>query len=318
MFTPSGTFEAVFCFLAGFYDGMTSHTRDKRVQASAEQNWYGFLEWVQHICILADEIATDIVDQMSTLNPAQLSRSVALIQSPGLDLMDEVYEDAGPADILTRLAALGDTSNGRWEVGVEGQTLFFRPQGDVARAWYVDATELSVSRSLDDLANVVYATYQDATGRRIITGNASDLTSIARYGVIRFARVSVDTTSATQAGTIRNTALADQKDPLPQADIHFEAIYDATGAQWPLWEVAPGDTITIRNLPPDVAGALDRVRTFRVSHTSYDPIAKTLEIEPEAPTPTLETMLARQAAEVANRHPPRRSSTSVNTAHIMP
>jgi hypothetical protein len=55
---------------------------------------------VQGFRILADEIATDIVDQVSTLNPAQLSSSVALLQSPGLDLMDEVYEDAGPAEVL--------------------------------------------------------------------------------------------------------------------------------------------------------------------------------------------------------------------------
>ena len=51
----------------------------------------------------------------------------------------------------------------------------------------------------------------------------------------------------------------------------------------------------MRNLPPDVSSGLDRVRTFRISHTAYDSLAQTLEIEPEAPTPTLETMLARQA-----------------------
>jgi hypothetical protein len=47
MYTPTGTFEAAFCFLAGFYDGMTAHTREKRAQARAAQDWYGFLEWMQ-------------------------------------------------------------------------------------------------------------------------------------------------------------------------------------------------------------------------------------------------------------------------------
>jgi hypothetical protein len=239
-----------------------------------------------------------VTSTIVALNPTLFSDNLALIQSPDLDLLNEVYEDANLAEILTRLAALGDTSNRRWEVGVEGQALYLRPQGDMARAWYVDATDLSVKRSLDDLANVVYATYHDASGRRLKTANASDLTSGACYGVFRFAVVGADTTNLTLAGTIRTTALADRKDPLPQADIHFEALYDAVGGQWPLWEVAPGDTITVRNLPPDVSGGLDRVRTFRISHTSYDPIAKTLEIEPEAPTPTLETMLARQEAGV--------------------
>jgi hypothetical protein len=253
---------------------------------------------VQGFKITADEIVKDVASQVSTLNSSQLSSSTALIQSPGLDLTDESYEDADPAEVLTRFAALGDTSNRRWEVGVEGQTLYFRVKGAMARAWYVDATELRVSRSLDELANRLYATYQDANGRTLRSAATSDTTSAARYGLIRRAAIGADTTSATQAGVIVATALADQKDPLPQADIRFEEIYDATGAQWPLSEPSPGDTITVRNLPPDVSGGLDRVRTFRISHTAYDPIARTLEIEPEAPAPTLETMLARQQAGV--------------------
>jgi hypothetical protein len=253
---------------------------------------------VQGFRILADEIVEDILDQVATLNSGQLSSSTALIQSPGLDLLDESYEDAVPADILTRLAALGDTGNQRWEVGVDGQLLYFRPQGDVARAWYVDATELDISRSLDKVANSIYVTYQDASGRTVRSADSTEPTSIARYGLTRRARLAADTTSATQAGVIVATALADQKDPLPQAAIHFAAMYDATGAQWPLSEPTPGDTITVRNLPPDSGATIDRVRTFRISHTSYDPIAQTLTIEPEAPIPNLETMLARQAEGV--------------------
>jgi hypothetical protein len=47
MYTPTGTFEATFCFLAGFYDGMIAHQRDTQLQALATQHWYGFLEWLQ-------------------------------------------------------------------------------------------------------------------------------------------------------------------------------------------------------------------------------------------------------------------------------
>jgi hypothetical protein len=59
--------------------------------------------------------------------------------------------------------------------------------------------------------------------------------------------------------------------------------------------VRSGDTITIRNLSPGLSASIDRIRTFRVTHTSYDAMADTLQVEPELPPLTLETMLARQA-----------------------
>lgn len=252
---------------------------------------------VRGLRILADEIVEDILDQVATLNSAQLSSSTALIQSPGLDLLDEVYEDAVIGDILTRLAGLGDNqaTPRQWEVGVyEDRTLFFRPQGSASRAWYVDATDLSVVRTLEDLANSVYAVYQDPNGATLRTAITSDSVSVARYGVTRRAAISADTTSATQAGTERDAYLQDHKDPLPRATIRFDAVYDAAGARYPLWLVRSGDTMTIRNLPPNISTSVDRIRTFRITHTSYDAFADTLDVEPEAAPRTLEVMLARR------------------------
>lgn len=252
---------------------------------------------VQGFVIYADEIAKDMLTSyINVLNATQLSSATALIQSPGLDLLNEVFEDANMADVLTRLAALGDTSGNQWEVGVyEGRVLFFRPQGSTGRAWYVDATELGIARTLEDLANTVRAVYKDASGRAQRTTTSGDAPSIARYGVLRVATVAADTTNATLAGVIRDTAQADTKNPLPRATIRFEAVYDASGARYPLWLVRAGDTMTIRNLPPNVSPSVDRIRTFRVTHTSYDAFADTLDVEPESPPRTLEVMLARRA-----------------------
>lgn len=253
---------------------------------------------VQGFRILADEIAEDIVAQVSALNSDQLSSSTSLIQSPGLDLADEVYGDAIPADVLTHLVELGDnqTPPRVWEVGVyEDRELHFRPRGDAARAWYVDATSLEIIRTLEDLINKTYAVYQDASNRVLRTAAASDSASIARYGITRRAEITADTTSSTQAGVIRDTQLADHKDPLPRATVVFPAVYDASGAWYPLWMVRSGDTVTIRNLPPSTSTTIDRIRTFRISHTTYDLMARTLAIELEAPPARLATLLARWA-----------------------
>lgn len=250
---------------------------------------------VQGFRVLADEIVRDVVARNAAVNASQLSTSTALIQSPGLDLSDEIYLDATPADIFTHLAGLGDTSNRQWETGIyEGRQVFFRPQGQ-QRAWYVDATDLGIARTIEDLANVVYATYTDASGRVLHTANASDAASIARYGLIRVASVAADTANSVQAGIEASTLLADRKNPLPRATIRFTAVYDAAGGRYPLWLVRAGDTITIRNLPPNVSTSIDRIRTFRITHTSYDAFADTLDVEPESAPRTLEVMLARRA-----------------------
>jgi hypothetical protein len=186
---------------------------------------------VQGFKVTADEIASHIVASVAALNSAQLSSSTALIQSPDLDLLDENYIDADLGAVLTRLAGLGDnqTPPRQWEVGVyEDRQLYFRPQGN-GRAWYIDATDLSVARTLEQLYNAVAAIYQDTSGRRRVTGTASDTTSAARYGVRRVALPTAQTTSATQAGVERDAYLQDHKDPLPRAAITFEAVYDASG-----------------------------------------------------------------------------------------
>lgn len=269
----------------------TEFTADLANNHTAGQTIRGFT-------LYADEIVKDIVAQVSTLNSTQLSSSTALIQSPGLDLTDEVYEDAVPTDILTHLAELGDsqTTPRQWEVGVwENRMLHFRPRGSVAKAWYVDVTNLGIARTLEDLSNSVYATYKDAAGRTLRTANSTDSTSIARYGLTRRSNISADTTSSTQAGVQRDAQLADHKDPLPRATVGFNAIYDAGGARWPLWMVRSGDTVTIRNLPPSISTAIDRIRTFRISHTLYNLTTRALEIELEVPPPRLATLLARRA-----------------------
>jgi hypothetical protein len=245
---------------------------------------------VQGFKVTADEIARDMVSVTNTVNPAQLSSSTALIQSPLSDLLDRSYEDVAMGDVLTQLADLGDSAGAQWEVGVyEGRQLFFRPQGG-GRTWYVDATDLSIARTIEQMANSIRAAYTDANGRRQSTDVNTDTISVSRYGLRRVIVPSADTTNVTLAGTIRDTALADHRDPLPRASIPF----DATGARYPLWLVRAGDTITIRNLPPNLSGSVDRIRTFRITHTSYDAMTNTLTVEPELPRPTLEVMLARK------------------------
>lgn len=251
---------------------------------------------VRAILMYADDIVKDARDEVNAVNAGVLSTSNALIQSPGLDVVEAVYSDADAGEVLTNLAALGDTAGSRYEVGVDGSTVYFRPVGTVAQAWYVDASELEVQQTLDQLYNSVYARYDRPDGYVLRTAPQADSASITRYGITRRRAVDADTTNATVAARVAQTARDDTKNPVPRASIRFPRIYTATGAQAPLWLVRNGDTITIRNLPPVAGGAVDLIRTFRVFDVDYDAASDALSVTPETPLPLLEYLLARQEA----------------------
>jgi hypothetical protein len=237
---------------------------------------------VQAHVITTSQIAQDIAFVTNAVNTTQLSSSVGGITATSDDLTDEVYEDKYPSDILAALA-----SKLNWSVGVnEARTLYLRPRS--GRSWFVDATDLQVQRSLSALRNDAYAVYQDAAGNTLRTANNPQST---RYSIVRRAAVTAQTTSATLAATLRDTSLLNTRDVLPQASFPFDQIFDERGAAWPLWALRPDDTITVRNLPPDLSTDVNRVTTFRLTRVEYHCDDNTVVVEPEAPLPILEALL---------------------------
>lgn len=252
----------------------------------------------------ASEIVQSLITATAAVNPGQISTAMAQIQNPGIDLRDESYEDQYPADILDYLASLGDsqTPPRQWEWGVDqDQAIYFRPRGS-GRQWYIDIAEPDLEQTLDNLFNSTYAVYQDATGRATRNATSTDATSVQQYGVTRRRAVSVQTTNSTQAGTHRDAALADGKDPRPRVGIETRAIYTQSGMRVHPWVVRPGDVISIRNLPPIISADVDRLRTFVLSEIKIDADSGTATLTPESPTPGLDVMVAREAAGV-NRAP---------------
>lgn len=251
--------------------------------------------------LYADEIAKALAADVNAVNSLQLSASGALISSPTVDLTDELYQDMAHADILDRLAKLGDNSSPPvlFETGVwENQLLTFQKRGATARTWFVDITALELERTINALYNSAYADYQEASGRTLRTANNNDLTSQSQYGVIRRKAVKATTTSATQAATQRDAVLQDGKDPQPRLSIQFDHIFDGAGALWPLWAPRAWDTLVIRNLPATLSTALDRIRQFRIIETRYDVDNNLLTVTPESFTPSLDILLLRRAAGV--------------------
>lgn len=255
---------------------------------------YNLADSVNAHVVYADEVVKDMRATVSTLNSTQLAANNLLIQSPQIDLVNEIYQDRSMTDILDYLTTLGDSQDRQWEWGVEAaQQLYFRPAGSTARTWYVDVSDIDIQRSIDPLANSIYATYQDAFGRTLRTTANSDADSVARYGLTRRRAVAASTSSSTQAAIQQAAALEDNSTPTPRFGITFEAIYNAGGGRVPIWIPRAGDTIVIRNLPPTISAAIDEVRSFRIARSSCDLIGRVLTVEPVTPLPRLAALLTQ-------------------------
>lgn len=255
---------------------------------------------VQAHVVYADDIAKSLITSASALNVGQISSSVALIQSPGLDLADRAYEDKAPSEILNELIALGDNQipprQWEWQVWEDGM-LAFRPQSTAGASWLVDITELQLQRSLEELVNSVYGVYRDVIGATKRTSASVDNASVAMYGITRQGAISSDSTSAVEALVRRDAAKLDQKDPLPRATLMFANAAQAGGAVWPNALVRAGDTLGIQNLPAELSSStIDKIRSFRIGATTYDVDADTIKVDPGASINLLEFLLARRAS----------------------
>lgn len=244
-----------------------------------------------------DAVVKSILAAARAANPTLLHASELLIEAPGVSIYDEEYTDADMRSVLTRLAALGDSQSPprQWEVGVwENEMLHFRPRGSAGRTWYTDLLNPDIERSLSQLINSVYARYDSGAS---VTATATDTESVTRYGVTRRQALSSRTSDPTQADRERDAALDDRSAPIPRATIQIQRIVTASDTLAPKYMVRSGDTLVIRNLPPETSALVDRIRTFRIAETRYTADTDTLEVVPESPPPSLDVLIA-QSLEV--------------------
>lgn len=245
--------------------------------------------------VYSEEIVQSLVGIVSALTGSYLSSSTLLIEQTGIDLTDEIYEDANPADIITYLANLGDASGNIWETGVlDNEMLYFRERASVGRAWYVDPISIEANLDLAALANSMYAQYRDESGATLRTTPIEDSNSIEIYGIEVQGVVSSNSSLAGVANLIATTALNDGATPAPQVGILIDRLFDVSGNRVYNWEARSGDTSTSRSLSPRVASNIDRVGMFRLAGHSYTPAADALELVPERPLPTLDRLVARR------------------------
>lgn len=237
--------------------------------------------------VLASDIALALYNAVPGTKDGHISGY--LITASTVDLQDEIYEDMRPAAILDDLAF---RSGAVWGVDSHG-VFFWRPRGTVGNRYFVDALGIELERSLAGIYNQTYGIYNDANGAALRTATAKNALSKLVYGVTREEAIQADTTSATQAEAHRDALLADSAFYVVRANIEFDAIYDATGQRVSGAGIQGHDTVTIRNLPPQLAVDLDELATFTIDTAEFDAETGKLQLQPALPIPTLVTLIAQ-------------------------
>ena len=241
--------------------------------------------------VIASDIAAAMVARTNGINSGQLSAATSLIEATTDDLLNELYEDEKPSEILDRLAELSGYEVGVWE----NRLLHFRPKGSQGRTWFIDATRITdVSKDLGVVYNEVYATYQDENRRTLRTAVSQNSLHQETTGIVRQTVLKARTTSQAQAESQRDTHLDDQDNYAIVATVEFDRIFDESGAEVNQVNLRSGDTAVIRNLPPTLGAVVDLIREFKIAGTSFD--GRAMRLEPELPAPTLVTLIARKEA----------------------
>lgn len=238
----------------------------------------------------------DVIADLSGVSTSELSSSTGLVTSTGLNIAGQTYTNADAIQAVSELAALGNTSAQIFEAGIyEGRMLFYRVRASAGAAWYVDITDIDLERSLEPLYNAVYAVYNSGAST---TATSTDTFSVLRNRVTRTKALTANTTDATQAGYLRDTALADSKSPAPRASFKFTEVFNVNGIKFPPWMVRAGDTLTARNLSPVLSTDIDNIRTMIVGEKEYDIDNNLLTVSAYIPLPTLDVITAQiQAAQ---------------------
>jgi hypothetical protein len=245
---------------------------------------------VRAIVVYDQEIVSDILSQVTTLNPASgMKSSTALIRSSGRDLLDKAWSAASPISVISELAAPADYAYGV----TEDAYLYYWPKGTNAREWSVRAADIELSRPVESTRNSIRVMYENAAGVPQVTAYATDAPSVAANGITRRRTISAQTSSATEAALIRDTALADQKKRATQSSVSFRKLYDRAGVEYPPGLIRPGDTITITNLPAILSTF--SLRTFTVADVAEDLETGQVSVTPEEPLPRLDVLFARLA-----------------------
>lgn len=238
------------------------------------------------------EVVQDLVDELSGINPGQITTSTAQLTSIGGIWETVVYEDRRPGQILDEIVTYGNGTT-LLEWGVDAQrTLYMRPVTDLRVTWQIEVSSMTMDRLNTDLYNAAYSVSQLPDGSVVRSAIDRDVTSILQLGIEREIVVNVGQTTDQGIGVaaFTNSRLNYLSTPIPEIAI-VPSLVTRLGAIVEPYRVRAGDAVQLLSAPFIGVDGLARLRTFRVIETRYDAIADRIEITPEKAPPRLQDVV---------------------------
>ena len=238
------------------------------------------------------EIVQDLVDEVTSINPGQITASTAQISTVAAGWETVVYEDRRPGEILDEIVTYGDgTTLLEWGVDTQ-RTVYVRPVSDLRFTWQIELDTMTMDRLNTDLYNAAYSVAQQPDGSVVRSAIDRNVTSILQLGIERETVVDVGQTTDQSIGAqaFRDSRLNYLSTPIPEIAIVPSRV-TLLGAIVEPYRVRAGDAVQLLSLPFIGVDGLARLRTFRVIETRYDAIADRIEITPEKAPPRLQDVV---------------------------
>lgn len=224
----------------------------------------------------------------------------------------QTAENAYPGELISRLAAMSDSSNREWYFWLKSAPLlfcepqppipFFKPHTVDLIDFWVDRAQcpeggLELSPSVMELATDVRVMYRDAAGTQQQTASAVDSESESQFWKQEVWDVTIATVPQTVAEQYRTMYLARYKDPQQSSSFRVTGwIRDSRSIRFPLWEMIKKFpcSVGIRDIDATLPkmGSIDHKTTFAVAAARYNYARNELMITPDLEEKTLENLLA--------------------------
>ncbi len=260
-----------------------------------------------------DGASTDIPTVLAA-SCLQISTDYTRIGATGVDWSGVTWGDnVYPGDIFDKMALAGNATS-PWYWYVWENKIFWFEAKPTAVSWYCNLRDLApdglnLKRDLEELWNHEGATYVVANNRST-TAFADNLTSQAKYLLIRSRVLNMGDTDGTIAAAARDADLVERGDGPQDSSYRLNGyMYGATagliGVRTPLWMLRAGKIMQISDLIPDGAmidtGAVDALRTFLIAETQYDVDRNEMTIQPDRPQKPLDHILQQATTNTGDQ-----------------
>lgn len=258
----------------------------------------GITVWAIQSDIDTGAVVRDLISTASAVSTNQLSSATVGVFA-GKTTYDCVFNNTPYTDALAFVSAPGDTSNKEIEYFVaDDRALIYQRRGLYNRVWYIDESDFSLERGMEDVRNTIRSSYKDSFGNEVYTDAVVDNYSVEYWGLTRSVRVKSGGVTSATATNVATTQVSILGQAVPSASMTIASVSDASGMRYPAYVLRANDIVVVRNIE---YGSEDTINSFYVAHTQYSAMSDSMTVELDVPQTTSAVFVGGQLTAIGAR-----------------